>query len=539
MFRCLLTVSLAALCVAGMARAEPRSAIPWLSDSLHARRESMAVPSPVPGVPGSGAPAVPGAGAVSSLAPGPTAPDAAILVTPLGPPSQDGAGLLSSRTTGLPADLWGPTSVLRASALIEGLAGTGVPAAQDLFRTLLLATAAPPRGAGPEAVLLRSRIDRLMEMGALEEALELVTQANVTTPEFLLRRFDISLLTGQEEKACKLLLGRSDIKPTAAARIFCLARSDAWTDAVVSLAVARQAGDVSEAENALFSRFLDMEETRPGERIAVPDQVSPLNYLMLIAIGAGGAAVAETDLPVAFATLDLAPTAPPRARILAAEKLVASGGLSYPILFYAYRAETPAASGGVWSRSAAVQDLDAAIAAADGAALDAALPKADKLLTDMGLRVAFAREYAPLLAGLAPGLITDRLRVCELLLLGGETTAARRWIPRSAPLPLRTALAVADGDAPPDTPDPGSLEAAVLRAFAPEAPEQPPYERLAAQLAEGRTGEALLQALSTLDARRGIDPSDLTAALRVIHDAGQDDAARDIAVELLLMNEGM
>ncbi|WP_157981996.1 hypothetical protein [Oceanicella sp. SM1341] len=535
MFRCLLTASLALLPATGELRAEPRSAIPWLSDSLHARRESIPLVAPGPGAPVT--PEAPEGAALAGYAPG-ARPDEGITVTPLEPPSQDGAGLLSSRKSGLPADLWGSTSVLRARALIEQVRGTGVPAAQELFRTILLATTVPPRGSGPETVLLRSRIDRLMEMGALEEALELVTQANVTTPDFLLRRFDISLLTGQEEKACQLLLGRPDIQPTAAARIFCLARSDAWTDAVVSLAVARQAGDVSPAENELFARFLDMEETGPGDRISVPDQVTPLNYLMLVAIGAGGNAVAETDLPVAFATLDLAPTAPPRARILAAEKLVASGGISYPILFYAYRAETPAASGGVWSRSAAVQELDAAIAAADPEALNEALPKADRLLTDMGLRVAFAREYAPLLARLAPGLIADRLRVCELLLLGGETTAARRWIPASAPLPLRAALAVADGDAPPDTPDPGSLEAAVLRAFAPEPPEHPSYERLAADLEDGRTGEALLQALTTLDARRGLDPSDLTAALRVIYEAGQDDAARDIAVELLLMNEG-
>jgi hypothetical protein len=510
MYLCLRAAS-AVLLLAGAAAAEPRSAIQWLSDSLHA------LPAP----------------ARAPAAARPRA-EAGIEVTALAAPPVDGVGLLSPRVTGLPQNLWGSTSALRARSLLLAVRATGVPSAQDLFRTLLLAGADPPPGTGPGAPLLRTRIDRLMEMGALEEAYELLVLSGVSTPDFLLRGFDIALLTGQESRACEALLGRADVRPTASARIFCLARGNAWPEAVVALAVAREAGELSPADAELFARFLETEETPAGTRITLPERLTPLAYVMLTAIGAAGEAAGEAGVPVAFRTLDLAPSATPRARILAAEHLVASGGVSYPILFYAYRVPVPAASGGVWARAAAVQDLDVAIQAGDGAEIARSLPVADQLLGEVGLRTALAREYAPALAALPPDPRLERARMAALLLLGGETAAAHAWVDATLPARYRAALAVADPGFRPGEVRAGTIEDAVLAAFAAAPPDGEPWPELSALLAGGRVGEALLRALAILDARSGVDPGDLTVALRTLAAAGQVEAARRIAVETLL-----
>ncbi|HEU0221034.1 MAG TPA: hypothetical protein VFR34_02340 [Paracoccaceae bacterium] len=509
MCRFLPTASLL-MALAQPAAAEPRSAIPWLSDALQT-------------APDAGPAALP--------------PSAGIEVLRLDDPPSDGVGLLSSRITGLPADLWGPTSLLRARRLILSVAGRGVPAAQELYRTLLLAATLPPKGRGPGAPLLRTRIDRLMQMGALEEAYELLVQSGLSTPDFLLRRFDIALLTGQEHRACDALLNRRDVQPTAAARIFCLARGDAWAEAVVALAVARESGEISPAEQALFARFLETQETPPDAAVEPPEILTPLAYVMLLAIGAGAEAAADTSLPVAFYHLDIGPNAPPRAQMLAAEHLVASGGLSYPLLFHAYRGGTPAASGGVWSRAEAVQELDAALASGDPHRVVRELPEADQLLGEIGLRVAFAREFAPYLAAMPAEAGFEPARMAALLLLGGQAAAARRWIDETAPLRYRVAMAVADPAYPVEEAREGTLEHAALRAFRPERPDVPVLQELLALLAEGRTGEALLRALALLDARTEIEPGDLTAALHLLAAAGQGDAARRIAVETLLMFE--
>ncbi len=497
------------------AAGEPRSAIPWLTESL--KSGEVAPPAPVRRTPHA---------------------NDGIEVTTLGPPPQDGAGLLSSLVTGLPRDLWGPSSSLRARLATAAVRATGVPGAQELYRTLLLASTLPPRGAGPGAVFLGLRVEKLMDMGALDEALELVIHAAPPTADFIARRFDLALLTGQEGRACEVLLGTPSITPTARARIFCLARSDAWAEAVFTLAVARTAGDVTREEDALFSRFLDLDEVPDGAPIALPAQITPLSYLMLLAIGAGGEATAETDLPVAFTTLDLARTAPPRARMLAAERLVAAGGITYPILFFAYRSEPPAASGGVWDRAAAVQALDAALAEGDPARIAGALGAADAALAPLGLRVALAREYAPALAHLPRDAAHDPDRLATLLLLGGEAAAASAWLTPGGPPHLRTAHAAATGGAPPGPSDRTSaIEAAVAAAFSPGPPDTPLYRRLAELLAQGRRGEALMLALRLLDAGTGIDPGTLAACLRLIAEAGQAETARRIAVETLLLAE--
>ncbi|MEL6236827.1 MAG: hypothetical protein AAFR46_20725, partial [Pseudomonadota bacterium] len=242
---------------------------------------------------------------------------------------------------------------------------------------------------------------------------------------------------------------------------------------------------------------------------------------------------ARGDQPLAFAHLDLTSTAPPRARMLAAERLVASGGAPFPLLFAAYRAETPAASGGVWSRSAAVQTLDEALAEGERAAILAALARADRLLMPLGLRVALAREYAPSLARLAPVAGGDA-RVAAILLLADMVQEAASWLP-SAPNPQSRAVtaahAVLSGGGVPLTG--GRLAHAVAAAFSAQALRDPPGT-LELILQDSRRGEALLIALRRLDAGPQIDPGDLTEALVVLRWLGLERCARRIAAQSLL-----
>ena len=85
-----------------------------------------------------------------------------------------------------------------------------VPAAQRLLLRLLLAEFAPPQLNADDMVgqLLAARLDKLIEIGALEQATQLLETAPVQTAALNARAFNIALLLGEEDRACTRLQGQ-------------------------------------------------------------------------------------------------------------------------------------------------------------------------------------------------------------------------------------------------------------------------------------------------------------------------------------------
>jgi hypothetical protein len=505
----------AALAVASPGRAaEPRSAIPWLSQSIELN-DTRPPPSRA-------AAARRGAD-----------PDA-ITVTPLGAVRRDAVGLLPPGETGFARALWGPDSTLRVRQAIEAHPDGGVPAAQALFHRLLLAEADPPPGPAGDTSLLVARIDRLLAVGALEPARALIERAGPDTPELFRRWFDIGLLLDDAEEPCAALRQNPSLSPTLPARVFCLARGGDWNAAEITLTLGEEVGSIPETERALIARFLDpvlFEEEAPPP---IPEPLTALDFLMREAVGLPRP---PGQLPLAFLHTDLAEHAPMRSRIEAAERLTLAGAIEPEVLLAAYRSGVPAASGGVWDRARAVQALDAALD--DGAAPWEALAAADAALANRGLRVAFAQDYGAKLASLDPAAPPPeaRVRLAELLLLAGEAEAARRAA-GSAPEPrLAALLAIAEASPPPPDVE-EARAAAALAGLTADEPADERETRLAGMLAAGRQGQAILAALELLQAGPAVDPPALRAALLTLRLAGQEASARQIAVETLLAGSG-
>lgn len=235
-------------------------------------------------------------------------------------------------------------------------------------------------------------------------------------------------------------------------------------------------------------------------------------------------------LPNAFLVQDLTEHTPMRMRIEAAERLVLAGAVEEDVLFAAYLTGEPAASGGIWDRAEAVQALEAALAS--GTDVPARLAAADAALSERGLRVFLARACADRLAALDPRdwPQADRDRLAQLLLLAGRPEAAAA-VPATGPsvaVPLAIATAAPAPDAPTEL-----ARFAVTGLTATEAADD--RERgLAELVAAGRQGEALLHALALVADGPEVDPQGLRSALLALRLAGQEKAARAIAVETLL-----
>ena len=489
----------------------PRSAIPWLSESI----EIGHTPPP---------PSRPEARTPSA--------DDTITVTPLGAVSRDGVGLLPPEATGFSPALWGQEDAARVAAMIDAQPEPGVPAAKALFRRLLLAETDAPRGGGAAAQVLVARVDRLLAVGALAEARALIDRAGPETPELFRRWFDIGILLDDAAEPCAALRQNPSLSPTLPARVFCLARGGDWNAAEITLTLGQQVGSIDDAQQALLARFLDPVLFEEEPEPTMPEPLTALDFLMREAVGLPRPAGA---LPLAFLHMDIDEHAPMRMRAEAAERLVVAGALAPPALLAAYRTGEPAASGGIWDRAQAVQRLDAALAAGAGADVGPALVAADAALAPRGLRVALAQGYGVALAALDPEPLDPAARrtLAELLLLADEAEAARR-----AASPEDTALAalLAIAGAGAEPPAPGDDRAgAALAGLAATAAADGREAELAATVAEGRQGEAILGALALVRAGTVVDPPALRAALLTLRLAGQEAAARAIALETLLV----
>lgn len=446
---------------------------------------------------------------------------------PLGAPEADAAGVLPSSVTGLPPGLWGSTPTADLIALIDATHVEALPAAQDLLYSLLLAELDPPFDAAGQGRLLLARIDKLLALGALDQARALIEVAGADSPEVFRRWFDIALLLGEEDRACAEMETRPGIAPTFKARVFCLARGGDWSAAALSLRTGEALGYVTGADAELMTHFLDPEMFE-GEPVAPPpDPMTPLSWRLLEAIGE---APPTNTLPVAFAQADLRGNIGWKARIEAAERLARLGAAPGNLLWGLYTEGRPAASGGVWDRVSAAQALDRAMAAGDAQRIGAALRTIWPLMQAMELEVPFAELYGARLQEVALTGETARLAF-HIGLLSADYEEVAVQTSQIGP-DAAFLRAIARGDLADATPSPGPMARAVLAGLTAAGPSAAKAELVST----GRLGEAVLRAMD--DLRRGAAGNAMATieGLALLRHVGLEDAVRRAALQLMLLD---
>jgi len=493
----------------------PLSAIDWLSNSVQ-------TPAAAPDRRQAGPEEPP-------VSDGVRMPD--VQVMPLDAPSPDRIGLLPPARTGLPRDLWARSDVETLVTLLRAERVEAVPAMQSLLLTLLLAEAEPPLGATPAGRLFTARIDKLLDLGTLDPALAMLEQADPDTPALFGRWFDVSLLTGTETAACTALQSKPEVAPTYAARIFCLARSGDWNAAALTLGTARALGALSEADEALLARFLDPELSEGDATLPPPARPDPLVFRLREAIGEP---LPTAPLPRAFAHADLRGIAGWKAQAEAAERLARSGAIPANLWLGTMTENRPAASGGVWDRIAAIQDLAGAIDSGDTARIGAALRPAWQAAQEAGTEAVFAEVFGPDLAGLDLPGAAEPLALRIALLSPDYEAAARAASPEGDAQTDadRFLVALAQGDLSGQTPR-GPRQAAVTGAFTGAVPVPPGLLDLAA---DGKLGEALLRAIALFNEGVDSDPEAVAEALAFFRSVALEDTARRAALQYLILD---
>ena len=495
----------AAMVGVGAARAEePLSAIDWLS-------QSVATPAALPRVEPPVASAV-GRGKIT--------------MAPLSDVNPDALGLMPAARAGLPRDFWGASRSSDLARLLRSERPDTLPAVRSLLQSILLAELKPPVDSDPQAALFLARVDKLLDMGALEPALALLELQKKPRPEPFRRWFDVSLLLGEEDTACRVMRETPQIAPTFPARVFCLARGGDWAAAALSMRTGQTLGTIAPDMADLLARFLDPDLFEDEPDLPVPDRPSPLVFRLMEAIGQP---LHTQTMPVAFAQADLRSNSGWKARVEAGERLARIGAIPANRLLGLYSEQAPAASGGVWDRVKAVQAFEAAMDARDVGAVSQTLPAVWAHMVEQELEVPFADLFAPRLASLDLDVGADPLAFrIELLSQGYERAAASRTARDGTEAFL---IAIARGDIR-ETRPPDQLGVAIAAAFAQDAR---PSEALAQLLAEKRLGEAVLIAIEKVTAGASGDLRDVTDGLTLLRTVGFETVARRAALELLLL----
>ena len=441
-----------------------------------------------------------------------------ITVTPLDEgPSADAVGLLPPSVTGLPKDLWAGSDSERLAGLIERLAWTDIPVVDGFTRTLLLAESTPPSGAerGAEDFLL-ARVDQLVDRGALDEAAALLERAGKGSARRTRRAFDVSLLTGDETGACDQLESAAERSDDYAMRVFCFVRGGDWAAGALTFDAASALSELDPLERQLLAPFLDPELSE-GPLPAPPTRPSPLVFRLYDALGEP---LPTGRLPIAFARADLRPVTGWKAQIEAAERLVRVGALQGTVLLALYTDRRPSASGGVWDRAAAVQELDDALLRRDAASAARRLPLAFDAMEAAGVEAALAPIFYPLLAEL--GVEADGL-VRTLGLLTEDYEAAAEGASDFL-------SSIARGE-----PDRSLAEDPLGQAIAAGFGTVGPDPLLARLVDEDRLGEALLLSVDRMADARGGDLSRLPGTLAFLRVVGLEDLARRASLQMLLL----
>ncbi|MBE9635509.1 hypothetical protein [Salipiger mangrovisoli] len=518
----LLLCALALGAPTAVAAEAPLAAIDWLK-----RGPGVSAALPLPGAPAAGGLAVPQVERARRDEP-PVAtsgdtPD--VQSAPLDAPSAEAAGLLSSALTGLPRTLWSASDAAELAALIERVE-PAVPALSAQLLTLLLAEADAPGGSGS---LLVARIDRLMDEGAVDAALALVEQAGGDSDAAIFARWlDLSLIAADDEPACRALGRKPHLTEDIATRIYCDARIGNWEHAVTVYGSAEALGQIGPRDAELLARYLDPELVDASEPLNPPARPTPLEFHLFEAVGE---ALPTQPLPRMFAAADLSGNSGWRAQILAAERLARRGTLSENRLLGIYTDREPAASGGVWDRVAAVQELEAALTAGRADLIGPALLAAWPQMRSAGLLVPFSELYAPRLQGLDLDPRAAALAQ-RAALLSPDYEAAARQLPARSGL-MRAVAAVAQGDMPEAIPLTPAAQA-VAEAWRPDA-EVPPD--LAALLRADKLGEAILRAIALFQSGAQGNHADLTGALATLRHVGLEDTARRAAIQQIILSD--
>ena len=265
----------------------------------------------------------------------PGASDSGVRIRGLGTVDTDAVGLTGQNAGGLGTDMWRGTSRAVAQHLLTAMPERlASESAHDLARRLLLIAAEPPASTDGDVSLVEIRVEKLIALGATEDAERLLAAVSARAlPENLVEAsIRARLLTSDTTGACQAL-GAVNTGLVSEfgqkALIFCQLLDREFSEAVVGLELLREqnlAQDTIffELSNAVIS---GAKPTR--KQLAKPGDANALNLALLrLSESQVPAWFAEADAPSLLKAVAMMPEADREIRVAAARRAAHWSALS-------------------------------------------------------------------------------------------------------------------------------------------------------------------------------------------------------------------
>ncbi len=412
---------------------------------LAALAAPAAAQEPAPGAPvqlGPPATAAPAAKASAPPSAGGAPSAASVKIDALGAVDPDSVGLIGEDKGGLGLDLWRGTARPEAATLLAALpAPLAAGATRDLERRLLETTAAAPEGKDSGEALLALRVEKLMALGAVNEAVGLVRAARADAVGARLAHAEVEglFLTNDTSGACAAARGNGGkfqglYWQEASAYCLTLAGQTAKASMIADL--------LREQDAKAPPTFFALMDAIGGDRRAKVDALDDPSGLVLSMMRAASRklpdSLAANEQPAILRTVALSPNADLGARLIAAERAAALGALapaelaeiesSVPFEKDALAAPLTAAEADWGPRGRALL-LRAALAQSVPIAKAEVLQRAFQLGRDKHNLAQVRRVLAPALAGIepAPELMWFAADAGRALYALGRAADANKW----------------------------------------------------------------------------------------------------------------
>lgn len=372
----------------------------------------------------------------------PFAAFAQISVTEIDVSGGQGVGLLQPAQLNLPRNF---LSSLEASDLAEAFpqfTSEAPPAVVDLLRFLAKTQFSPPvSDVSPSPYLLR-RLDHLAQTGSIDALEAQLRQVGMASPELFERWLAAAIWLGLEVEPCQAIQNVPGSKPIDAL-IFCTALNGDFARAVALTEANASLGALSDGQANLILFYLDPDEYEGLPLGPASEGASAVSFLMRFDLG----------LPTPYLPDTLGPEVkmvngygPWKDRLNAAEALARSGALNGTDLFEIYQEGTPPASGQLWDRARAAQELFS-LEQPDTATLQ----RLFTLFEEAGLAAAFAEAAA---SRVNAEIANQNIGKCILALAATDDAPNIASLEDEPPSPLRFILR----DSSTSTGDPTALD---------------------------------------------------------------------------------
>jgi hypothetical protein len=256
--------------------------------------------------------------------------DLPVTVDRLSAVDPDAVGLIAEAGGGLGVDLWKGTSRALAVSLVQSLPAPIESAAmRDLARRLLLTTAAAPQGTSEEGPLLLARARKLLDLGYIGAAVELIRAAPASAADERLAQIEVEGLffAGNNAGACGRVRGADFPMPYwQQALAYCLALAgESEKSSMIADLLRERAGVAPPA-------FFGLMEAIGGDRNVKVELGGEPSALLLSMMRAANRklpeSIARSERAAVLRRVAVAPNADLAVRLAAAERAEAFGTLS-------------------------------------------------------------------------------------------------------------------------------------------------------------------------------------------------------------------